>query len=506
MLYRPPMPKHMWDCTLFYEEPDYHLFFLSNGNIGHVSTRDFVQYIEYPDIEGHGKEGTWNCNGVPLTGTLVKTGEEYKMLLGTIDPKTLRQVYGLFTSHDLIHWHEYENNPVLESDGNLYQKEVSPRDWHMYTAWRDPYVIGKESDSYILCLCARLKDHAPSSTGAAIAKLKTKDFIHFEICPPFTEVGDFTKYAECPDVFCLDGRTYLLFLDHSWGGLHTYTKSCTNPAGTFYQIYDTRSEKFIFGEERLLLGSSNNRQCAWAARSVAGENGSRLLYYHVTAEYPSFGIPKVIQADKSGALHLRYFSKIDGLCAGPIPPLPRPLPGDCGIWNHSGDTFSGKSDLYGSALPIASAENCLIECTVTIHSGAKAGIAFWQGNDEKSGAAAVWLDAADRKIRTEWAHYRENEGFGDLQEDVVNGGTLREVDERMLPIERDTPYRLKIVAKDRTVDVYLNDEWFLCKRFPMCAESGFISLITERAQADFTISKFYALKDIEVRRFEDEIK
>ena len=55
----------MWDCTVYYEAPCYHIFYLSSGNIGHVSTEDFVHYKEFPDINGFGEKGRWNQDGVP---------------------------------------------------------------------------------------------------------------------------------------------------------------------------------------------------------------------------------------------------------------------------------------------------------------------------------------------------------------------------------------------------------------------------------------------------------
>ena len=122
MLYRPPRPKKMWDCTVYYEAPCYHIFYLSSGNIGHVSTEDFVHYKEFPDINGFGENGCWNQDGVPLTGTLVKTGNVYKMLLGALEPHTNQQVYGLYISDDLTTWREYEHNPVLTADGAIYEK------------------------------------------------------------------------------------------------------------------------------------------------------------------------------------------------------------------------------------------------------------------------------------------------------------------------------------------------------------------------------------------------
>ena len=98
----------------------------------------------------------------------------------------------------------------------------------------------------------------------------------------------------------------------------------------------------------------------------------------------------------------------------------------------------------------------------------------------------------------EWAHYRECEGFGDFQNDVVNGGMLRERDEKKYDLAFDTPYRLKIIARNSTLDVYIDDEWVLCKRFPMCGGKQKVSLAIERAQAEFGSAKMHACKELRV--------
>ena len=42
MLYRPKAPARMWDTTLYEEDGVFHVFYLAEGDIGHVTTTDFV--------------------------------------------------------------------------------------------------------------------------------------------------------------------------------------------------------------------------------------------------------------------------------------------------------------------------------------------------------------------------------------------------------------------------------------------------------------------------------
>ena len=236
MLYRPKAPARMWDTTLYEENGVFHVFYLAEGDIGHVTTTDFVSYTECPAIRDRGQKNAWNETGMGLTGCVVKWQGCYRMLLGSIDPVTRRQVYGLYTSPDLMAWTAYADNPVLEADGVLYDNIPDAADGGMFCAWRDPMVYDIRDGYAYLCLSARTPHPGPDSTGAAVASVRTRDFIRFEHLPPLAEVGDRLKYAECPDCFVLDGSRYLLFLDHGWGGARVHTLSREDAAGTFYMV------------------------------------------------------------------------------------------------------------------------------------------------------------------------------------------------------------------------------------------------------------------------------
>ncbi len=485
MLYRPSSPKKLWDCTLYCANGTYHIFYLSSGNLGHVCTRDFVQYTELPDIEGFGVPGAWNERGLFLTGCIVPVGTGYKMLLGTIEPSTQRQVYGLYTSDDLIHWTQYEHNPVLFADGVLYDDAYSPRDGGMYTAWRDPQVYRIEDGWYYLCLCARLKEHADDSTGAAIANVRTRDFIRYEYLPPLSEVGHLVKYAECPDCFSFRGDEYLTFLDHGWGGNAIHTLSVKGAAGTFYQIRRRGDAAYETPRDFLLLGSSDDRQCGWAARTALSADGQRILYYHVTAENSSFGIPKLIRRNPSGSLRLQFFPAMRALIGEPIGyGFEKNFAGDTGSWVPSSDrTIAGSAKEYGSAKPLCETGAFVLECVLQIERGKRAGISLWQTPENE--AVSVTFDCETQSVRCENLYYTPCEGFGYAAGDIVNGGKVRECDRRAFRIRYGKAYSLKLFARDKTVDFYIDDTWIFCKRFPEAADHGTLSLFVSRAAAEF---------------------
>ena len=481
-----PEKKRMWDTTVFCKDGCYHIFYLCEGNIGHVRTEDFAHYTEEKEIEGIGKAGSWNQGGLILTGCLAEQDGKYKMLLGSVDPVTKLQVYGLFFSDNLRDWKEYENNPVLKADGEIYDDNYVRRDWDMYTAWRDPKVYKKEGDYYYLCMCSRLKRHGKYSSGAAVANLRTKDFINYEYLPPLCEVGNIVKYAECPDCFKLGDAEYITFLDHGWGGNYIDTASVQGAAGTFYFKKD-EDGKFKPPKDFLLIGNSSDRVCAWAARTALDKDGNRFAFFHVNSSSPSLGIPKLIENDKRGLLILKYYPIIDNLKGENIEI-------DCSIhknslWKRVEKGYSCNCGVFGSAKTLFTGEDIFFECKITLNRGKRAGIFLWRKENE---AVNFYLDNKRKCIAVENLALSEFDGFGYPPSDIVDGGRIREIDQKSFKVKCGKTYSLKIIAKGGTVDIYLDDIFMLCKHFKDFKEGEF-GLFVNQAQAVFS--------DISVNRF-----
>ena len=489
MLYRPSMPEKMWDTTLFYWKGDFHIFYLAQGTIGHVSTRDFAAYRTYPSIYGFGGPGDWNQNGLPLTGCVTEQAGRFLMLLGTIEPVSRRQVYGLYTSEDLIVWEEYPYNPVLNADGVFYDNCPSPRDGGMYTAWRDPMIYQQEAGVYSLCLCARETETAPDSTGAVVARVQTRDFIHYEYLPPLVRVGDSVKYAECPDCFVLEGNRYVLFLDHSWGGVRRHTSSRDNAAGIWYRVQPGCQGDFIRPEDDLLLGSAEDRQASWAGRTVvAGED--RLLYSHITASRPGLAPPKVIRADEKGQLYLEYYPLLDALYGPEVPAERSLVEDDAGSWREEGGRLVGSCLGWGSATVMyPAAENACLTATITCQKGVRAGFALrcvaegeeWQG-------IVLWLDYEQQRVEMDQLVYRPGEGFGRACADIVNGGVVRNGDYKRMPLDYDREYRIRLLMREEFFEVYIDDVWVITKAMETAALSGGVLAVVERGEAEFAAS------------------
>jgi hypothetical protein len=301
------------------------------------------------------------------------------------------------------------------------------------------------------------------------------------------------KYAEVPGVFELDGRHYLHFLDHGWGGLRIHTSSREDSAGAYYAVAETAEGPYELPEDPLLIGSGHDRIGPWAARTI-DYDGGQLLYHHVAAARSAFGSLKRIRSRPDGTLYLEYFPAIESLEVGGA------LLGvagwqeredDVGIWTRSATGVSAVSRVVGSSSTLARDRSDLhVQCTIRLDAGARAGVvlrsAVAAGDREPGTGVVVSLDAELQRARIEVLHRHPFEGWGFSASDVMQGGRERELDSVCLQLELGRPYALRCLARAEFFDVYLDDTWLFSKALMAAAESGDVELMVERGRADFS--------------------
>ena len=115
---------------------------------------------------------------------------------------------------------EIVNDFRLLGDDNIYE---------VYD-WRDPYVFYSEDDQcYLMLLCARRKGSG-YHRGGCIGLCKSKDLVSWEYAEPFYEPGMYIT-MECPEVFRMGGRWYLVFSTFSDRFLthYRYSDSLSGP-------------------------------------------------------------------------------------------------------------------------------------------------------------------------------------------------------------------------------------------------------------------------------------
>jgi hypothetical protein len=490
LLFR-PAKSTLWDTLLYNEEGTFHLFFLQENGLGHAVSSDLSTWIPAPDLDLRGRPGDWNEAGAPLTGYLVKHDGLYYLFAGALEPVTGESVYGIFVAHDLFSWEPHPANPVLRPPESLKHDRSNARDWGMFNAWRDPFIVADRNGRYHAYLCARSGPWTEGSTGSVIAHASSADLISWEHHEPLF-VTNRVKYAEVPGLFQLDGRHYLHFLDHGWGGLRIHTPSRDDSAGTYYAVAESAEGPYEWPEDPLLIGSGNDRLGAWAARTI-DYDGGQLLYHHVVAERSAFGSLKWIRSRPDGTLYLEYFPAIESLEIGDALLGVARWEGredDVGAWTQSATGLSAVSRVVGSSAIVARHRSDLhLKCTIRLDAGARAGVVLRSAaaaSDREAGTGVVVsLDAELQRACIEVLHRHPFEGWGLSTSDVVQGGIERERDSVRLQVELGRPYALRCFARAEFFDVYLDDVWLFSRPFKTAAASGHVELMVERGQANF---------------------
>jgi beta-fructofuranosidase len=488
LLYRPE-ELTLWDTTLFEDDGTFHLFFLQTHGLGHAVSTDLTTWTPAADIDLRGKPGDWNEHGGPLTGCLVKHEGRFYLFAGSLTPDTRESVYGVFTSDDLTTWEPHPANPVLRAPES-FGHEGSTRDWGMFDAWRDPVIQLGADGRYHAYLSARSGPWDESRTGAVVAHASSADLIEWQHHEPLFET-DRVKYTEVPGLFELDGRHYLHFLDHGWGGLRIHSPSRQDTAGTYYLVAPSPEGPYEWPEDPLLIGGGHDRVAAWASRTIEYDGG-HLLYHHTASTRPAFGALKRIRSNPDGTLYLQYFPAIEALEIDEIRGTPewQEHTDDAGVWTATPTGASARARAVGSSAVLARDRSDLhLECTIRIRSGARAGVVLRSattGEGEQRVGVVVALDAELQQARIEVLTRYPYEGWGLPVGDVTAGGHAREIDTVRLPLERDRPYALRCFARAEFFDVYLDDVWLFTRAIPTAPASGDVELMTERGEAEFT--------------------
>ena len=70
-------PEKMWDTWIYQDGDDFHLFFLSSGDIGRAVSQDLIHWRHLPPIRNKAKKGDWDEGGMLMTGSVAKVGNTY---------------------------------------------------------------------------------------------------------------------------------------------------------------------------------------------------------------------------------------------------------------------------------------------------------------------------------------------------------------------------------------------------------------------------------------------
>ncbi len=429
----------MWDTWMIQVGDDYHLFYLSRGDIGRAVSKDLIHWKPLPTIRNMAMEGDWDERGMRMTGCTIKHGDRYYMSYGSGQPGIN---IGFITSKDLVNWERYDGNPVL----------LPKFPYRKNTHWRDLvsfYNPGKQNwDGYLF----GIHDKTGNPSIAHLSSVDYLDWTYHEpvfISEPYTRYNKGFVFLEVPDCFQMGDRHYIVF--SSVRSRKEFTSGRKDASGTWYLIGENKEGPYAVPESPLLLGYGHGRKDSYVGHTIMYQ-GNRLLYHQTWGDDGPvcLGTPKLVHQKSDGTLELHFWqdlAKLEGeLLYEKACLLSEGGDGDLRIWKQI-DTVSARDFLIRCRINMKNAESGGI---IWHHSENKAkGISFYPGKDMVTIGELEYRDLLN-------ANTIENRVLDDYQDTGLQEG---EID-------------VRIMVREHMAEVYINDRWIFTTSMPGLIRDG----------------------------------
>lgn len=292
------------DITVIIHKGIYHLFHLIIPNhdyIAHAVSKDGISWKRVKNALFVGDPGEWDDDMLWTMDVRSNADGKFIMYYTGLQRRDRGRIsrIGFAASDNLIDWNKIKK-PILfiEPQGIYYEHaNDNPRHW---LSFRDPYRFDHKGETYLL-VCARSNEGPISRRGCVgVVKISGDEP---EFLPPLLHPRAYDD-MECPCVFHLNGRYYLLGSIREDIRVHYWT------APDFFGEYHS------FHMD-VLMPNGN-----YAARTV--EDGAHLLvfnFYYTQGRVDLLRVlppPKQLTTDDNGRLLLKSFYKFEQMVTGTL--------------------------------------------------------------------------------------------------------------------------------------------------------------------------------------------
>jgi sucrose-6-phosphate hydrolase SacC (GH32 family) len=412
------------DPIPFYWKGDYHVFYL-RGSAGkvpweHIVSRDLVHWKELPAALVVDGEQTGPDGGAMFTGSVVRgLGQFHIFYTGDngANPKGTEFIMHA-TSPDLITWTKHPED-MIAPDGVNY-KNARQRDF------RDPYVFWNQRERRFWMVFFG----NDAKTGAGVQGLAvSEDLKRWEFQPPLPGAGG----QECPDLFPIGDRWYLI------GGDHFSTAK--DPRGPYAPppVAAAIDRPFIYAAKRTFDGHRH----IWTGwlwdRSPRVDSGQ-------SCWGGTQCLPRELYAGPGGQLYCRPVPEVSAVftrCVLDLAQKPA-LAVASGHWHYAAGGLVGSGDAAGSSCTLRVPDHYMLQCTLELDPKAVFRLTMRQGEDAESGYALVLRPGK--------------------QEAEISSDSFHEP--RRIELDASRPIRLQAFVQGSMIETFINDQYaFSCRGY-----------------------------------------
>ncbi len=284
---------NMWDAWFLNDHETIHAFHLKahdgeNWNVGHVYTEDLLHFKKMCDVLETLPEEKYpdDCLG-KFTGCAVEKDGVY-YLFYTMRDRIRSEKIGLAISHDLEHFEEYEHNPVLVPDENIFA--VYPKG--QKTDFRDLHVVFDEERGKYLGYFAAMANIPGRGELGVVGMTESADLIHWEN-QKIVYVPEFNGVVEVPNIFKLDGKWYLTLLTGTQYGAKGAVSDPNISWFTIWASADSPDGPFLSSPDNIFLGST--MEGGYTCRCFDYHGKTYVMYIDRSEYGASISLPKEVR-------------------------------------------------------------------------------------------------------------------------------------------------------------------------------------------------------------------
>ncbi|MHA4818241.1 hypothetical protein ACXZ65_28230 [Streptomyces aculeolatus] len=484
ILFRPP-GGWVGDVIPYHWDGQFWLYYLHETRSGHrdagtswhlARTCDFLSYDYLGEVLPHGTADEQDLHA--YTGCVLEENGTHHLFYTGYNPAFRDEETGEplqavmhAVSTDLLNWTKLP-------DDTFY----APRESYEPADWRDPFVYRLPGgEGYGMLLAARTRS-GPSRRRGCVAHAVSADLSEWKVTEPFSGPGRFLTH-ECPDLFELDGRWYLVYSEFS----ERFTVR--------YRIAD-RPE----GPWRAPADDTVDGRAYYAAKTAAGTDGRRYAFGWIPTR---LGRRDDGAWEWAGDLAVHELTAlVNGTLAVSLPRSIRrqlsaelPMPAAVavtGAWRPTGTgTAVTAGDGPATARLVELPARCRVTATVRFAPGTRECGLVLRGSDDCDEGYFIRLEPSrGRLVYDRWPRTVPGPEQWHIDGDVPHAVEL----ERHAALDPSVPHRLELLIDDSAGVAYLDRAVAMSFRM-YDRRTGCLGLFAGDGSAEFSDVRVFTRSD-----------